>query len=251
MLVLSFLAGMWLARARARRAGIDPLAMSRLFLVILLTAVAGSRLLYVREHWSTYAGDPWGVLRLSEGGLSMQGGLFLALAASLVYARVIRVPFATLADLCAPSIALGEALTRVGCFLNGCCFGTPSDLPWAVTFPHASAAGHAFPDTALHPTQLYTAVWSLGVLAVLLAVERRRPRPGLVIGLFLVLQAGGRFAFELLRHHEPAAALGTVGGLSFTTYQLMSLGLLATGASLVAARASEVFHAQPARQRRA
>ncbi len=250
MLALSFLVGMGLARVRGRRAGIDPLHLSRLFLVILLTAVVGSRLLYVAENVSVYAADPWRILRLSEGGLSMYGGLGLALVASALYARAIGVPFAALADVCAPSLALGEALTRIGCFLNGCCFGTPSSLPWAVTFPHASAAGHAFPDAALHPAQLYAAAWSLLVLAVLLRAERRRFRPGHVIGLFLVLQAAGRFALEVVRHHEPSAALGSVGALPFTTYQLMSLGLLAAGAYLVAARTSEVSHARSANQRR-
>lgn len=240
MLVVSFLVGMWLARARARKVRLDPLQMSRLLVLILLAAVVGSRLLYVAENPSAYVADPWRLLRLSEGGLSMYGGVFLALAVSVLYARAIRVPFATLADVCAPSIALGEALTRVGCFLNGCCFGTPSHLPWAVTFPPASAAGHVFPDMALHPTQLYAAAWSLVVLALLLVAERRRPRPGFVIGLFLVLQASGRFALELVRHHEPSAVLFGAGATAFTSYQLMSLGLLAAGTYLVAAHASEV-----------
>lgn len=242
MLVLAFLVGMWLARGRARKAGIDALLMSRLFLLILMSAVVGSRLLYVVEHGAVYAADPWRIFRLAEGGLSMYGGVGLALAASALYARAVGVPFAVLADLCAPSIALGEALTRVGCFLNGCCFGMPSQLPWAVVFPPASAAGHSFPDVPLHPTQLYTAAWSLVVLATLLILERRKQHPGFLIGLFLVLQASGRFALELVRHHEPAAALVTLGTLPFTSYQLMSLALLATGGLLVAARASEDAH---------
>jgi phosphatidylglycerol:prolipoprotein diacylglycerol transferase len=241
---------MALARARGRRAGIDPLHLSRLFLVILLTAVVGSRLLYVAEHAAAYAADPWRVVRLSEGGLSMYGGLGLALVASVLYARTIGVPFAVLADVCAPSLALGEALTRIGCFLNGCCFGIPSNLPWGVTFPDASPAGHAFPDTALHPAQLYAALWSLLVLGLLVHGEQRRHRPGRVNGLFLVLQAAGRLTLELVRHHEPSAVLADLGALSFTTYQSMSLALLAAGACLVAARASEVSHGTVIHRRR-
>jgi phosphatidylglycerol:prolipoprotein diacylglycerol transferase len=111
-LVLSFLAGMWLARARARRAGVDPRHMARLFLLILLAAVIGSRLLHMVENAASYAADPWRAGRIWEGGLSMYGGVLLAFAVSAAYTRAIGVPFLTVADVCAPSLALGEALTR-------------------------------------------------------------------------------------------------------------------------------------------
>jgi phosphatidylglycerol---prolipoprotein diacylglyceryl transferase len=172
-LVLSFVVGFLLAHMRARRAGVDRRHLSRLCMLILFSAVIGSRALHVAEHASTYAADPWRSLRIGDGGLSMLGGLPLALLVSFLYLRAIGEPFAKLADVCAPSIALGEAITRIGCFLNGCCFGTPSTLPWATVFPAASPAGRVFPDTPIHPTQLYASLYSL------LARGRQRPHRGL------------------------------------------------------------------------
>src|SRR5262245_52582335 len=121
MLVLSFIIGMLRAHTRAQKAGVDPHQISHLFLLVLFAAVAGSRLLYVGENFSYYAANPWRVLRIWEGGLSMYGGVLLAIVVSFFYVRSVGEPFAKVADICAPSLALGEGLTRIGCFLNGCC----------------------------------------------------------------------------------------------------------------------------------
>lgn len=245
-LVLAFLAGIWLARGRAAKVGVDRRQIVNLCLLILLAAVLGSRLLHVAENVPLYAADPWRVLRLGEGGMSMYGGVFLAMAASAAYARFVGLSFVQVADVCAPSLALGEAVTRVGCFLNGCCFGTHCTLPWAVVFPPASPAGHAFPGTPIHPTQLYAAAYSLALFGILLLVSRRQARPGAVIGIFLLLHAAGRFALELLRHHEPAATPLVVGDLAFTSYQLMCVCLFSIGTYLLLASpsSSEVTYAR-------
>src|SRR5262245_9393946 len=89
MLVLSFLVGLLLARMRAQKAGVDPQHISRLFLLILFAAVVGSRLLYVAENFSMYAANPWRVLRIWEGGLSMLGGVLLAIVVSFFYLRAV------------------------------------------------------------------------------------------------------------------------------------------------------------------
>jgi phosphatidylglycerol:prolipoprotein diacylglycerol transferase len=235
MLVVSFVVGLLLMRARARRSGLDPRHILRLFVVILVAAVVGSRGLHVVENAAVYAGDPARALRFWEGGLSMLGGVLLAIAASALYARAIGRSFLWIADLCAPSIALGEALTRIGCFLNGCCFGTPCDLPWAVVFPPVGRAGQVFPDTAIHPTQLYSSVYSLVVLGILLTVEWRKPRqPGVLIGSYLLFLAIGRFSLEFLRYSEPARHIA-VGNLSLTSGQLISLVVFALGVLLLLA----------------
>jgi phosphatidylglycerol:prolipoprotein diacylglycerol transferase len=235
MLVLSFLVGLLLARVRAQRAGVDPHHISHLFLLILFAAVVGSRLLYVAENFSGYAADPWRVVRIWEGGLSMLGGLLLAIAVSFFYLRAIGEPFAKVADICAPSIALGEALTRIGCFLNGCCFGTHCDLPWAVVFPKESLAGHVFPDTPIHPTQLYAALYSLLIVGILLTVEKKEHRPGTIISLFLMLHAAARFLVEFVRYSAPALQMFTLANVTFTSYQLISLALFILGGSLLLA----------------
>jgi phosphatidylglycerol:prolipoprotein diacylglycerol transferase len=229
MLVLSFIAGTFLAQARAARAGVEAQQILRLGLLILLAAVAGSRALYVGEHPSFYAANPSQALRLGDGGLSMYGGLFLAIAVSAWYARAIGEPFATLADICAPSIALGEGLTRIGCFFNGCCFGTPCHLPSGVVFPRHSLAGQVFPDMLIHPTQLYSSLYSLLIFGTLLAVERKRRAPGFTIGVFLLLHATARFLVEFLRYHESACVELNVGNVQLTSAQLISVAVFALG----------------------
>ena len=229
MLVLSFIVGMLLAHTRAKKAGVDPHLIPHLFLLVLYAAVVGSRLLYVGENFSHYAADPWRVLRIWEGGLSMYGGVLLAIAVSFFYIRAMGEPFAKVADICAPSLALGEALTRIGCFFNGCCFGISCDLPWAVVFPKDSVAGHVFPDTHIHPTQLYSSLYSLLIFGILLAVEKRERRPGYIIGLFLLLHAPARFLVEFVRYAEPSAITFTIANVALTSYQLITLGLFVLG----------------------
>jgi phosphatidylglycerol:prolipoprotein diacylglycerol transferase len=229
MLALSFVVGMLLAHARAKKAGVDPHLSPHLFLLVLYAAVVGSRLLYVGENFSHYAADPWRVLRIWEGGLSMYGGVLLAIAVSFFYIKAMGEPFTKVADICAPFLALGEALTRMGCFFNGCCFGTICDLPWAVVFPKNSFAGHVFPDTSIHPTQLYSALYSLLIFGILLAAEKKSRPPGYIIGLFFLLHATARFLVEFVRYSEPSAITFAVGNVALTSYQLISLGLFVLG----------------------
>ena len=226
MLALSFWIGSgWLWREAARR-GWDENRVATLSLVLLLVSVAGARLFFVFTHWADYARDPAGVLRLWEGGLTLYGGILAAIPAGILYCRHAKLPVWSVADAVAPALALGLALGRVGCFLNGCCFGKPCDLPWAVTFPPKSYAGLQYPGAHLHPAQLYFTAAELGLLAVLLGVRPRLRRPGQLWWLFLMLDSAVRFLVDMTRYYEPSAVLP--GGLDVS--QLVSLGLLAVGA---------------------
>jgi len=229
MLAISFILGIVLALRRARRTGLDTTMMSNVCLLILFSSIIGSRVLHVWEHAGSYQGQAARALSIWEGGLSMLGGIVLAIAVSFVYVKAKGASFRRVADVAVPSLALGLFLTRLGCFLNGCCFGLACDLPWAVTFPPISAAGLQFPGTPIHPTQLYGALTGLVILAVLLLAERR-PRPaGYLAGLFFVLYASGRFLVEFVRWHEPSLVALTLGGVEITTYQVICVGLLAVG----------------------
>jgi phosphatidylglycerol:prolipoprotein diacylglycerol transferase len=143
-------------------------------------------------------------------------------------------------DLIAPQIALGYAITRVGCFLNGCCYGEATSLPWGVEFPPGSGAGRyigelsfaAFfsgqPDTVirLHPVQLYAVAVNLVIFVVLLLAWRRRRFDGQIFWGYLILYAVYRFAMEFLRGDNQPFALG------LTIAQIMSVTLF--GCALVA-----------------
>jgi len=217
MLALSFLLGTGLAVWRARRNDLDPHAILDLAILIIIGVGVGSRLYYVFLHLEEFRGNLLNAFNPfleggAGGGLVMYGGLLGGLLAGFLYLRLKRLSFARYADAFAPSIALGVFLTRIGCFLHGCCFGKPWDGPLAVSFPPASPAGHfqeQIQAAGLHPSQLYESLGGLVILVVLLALGRRWKRwEGLQFYMVILMYAVLRFGVELTRHFEPGERLG-------------------------------------------
>jgi phosphatidylglycerol:prolipoprotein diacylglycerol transferase len=134
------------------------------------------------------------------------------------------------------AVPLGLAFGRMGCLMAGCCFGSPSDLPWAMSFPWRSAASeaqfkaHLLPSARMwslpvHPTQAYESAASLGVAAFcLLWVHPRKRYDGQVFATFLVLYAVARFAIEFLRRDDRGGLLG------LSTSQLLGIAMVAVAA---------------------
>jgi phosphatidylglycerol:prolipoprotein diacylglycerol transferase len=178
---------------------------------------------------------------LWQGGATFYGGFLLAVAASYWWLQRNRIPFLTVADVIAPSIALGLVFTRVGCFLSGCCFGKPTDMPWGMVFPPGSPAGSAalaaaremgLDHVALHPAQLYSSLKGLVIFTALMALQSKLTKPGATFGLLMVLYGLGRFTIDFFRFYESNAQV--LAGLSFN--QLISIALVATGAYLLLRR---------------
>lgn len=240
MLALSFLLGLYLALWRARRREIDPARLLNLCLLIVVSSIIGARVLYVIPHWSEFTGHPLDLISpfQSSGdigitGLTMYGGFIAAVAVSLWYLRRHRLPTWRTTDVFAPSIALGIGITRIGCFLNGCCFGLPSTLPWAVTFPAYSAAGSLFPQTPLHPAQLYSSLYGLVLFGILLAVDRRDHSDGFLFALLLTLEPLARFIVDFFRYYETSMTLTSIGSLSISVNQGICLILFGLGLFLM------------------
>jgi phosphatidylglycerol---prolipoprotein diacylglyceryl transferase len=241
MLALSFLSGIYLANWRAKRLGIQPQVILDLSVLIILAAVVGSRLLYVVYHLDEYD-SPLQFFALWKGGATFYGGLILAVIVSFAFAHRKKLSFLQLADVVAPSIALGMALTRIGCFMSGCCFGKPTELPWGVVFPPTCPAGHSAAEAALslgvdtvhlHPTQLYSLLYGLVIFSVLLLVEKRLHKTGALFGLLVILAGISRFVVDFFRYFEPNAR--TIFGLSFS--QVIAAGLVLLGMYLMLRRA--------------
>jgi phosphatidylglycerol:prolipoprotein diacylglycerol transferase len=233
MLALSFLLGIWLAGRRAKRAGMDPQKILDLSVIIILAAVVGSRLLYVLFHLDQYS-NPLDMFALWQGGATFYGGFILAVAASCFWVQKNGLSFLKVADIMAPSIGLGLVFTRIGCFLSGCCFGKPTDMPWGVVFPPDSPAGAAamaiaqergVEHVALHPTQIYSSIKGLTIFLVLMALQPRLKKTGSTFGLLLVLYGIGRFTIDFFRYYEDNARV--LLGLSFN--QVISVVLIALG----------------------
>ncbi len=225
MLALSFWIGILLAARRARRRGVEPDRIYDVSIILILAAVVGSRVLYILTHRGDYH-SLLDVIALWQGGATFYGGFALALAGAMVYLRRARLSFFLLADICAPSIALGVFFTRIGCFLSGCCFGAPTASPLGVVFPPGCPAGFHAPGVALHPTQLYAAAFGLVLAAALLVFERRSAFTGFTFALLCVLYGAGRFTIDLFRYYEPSSRIA--GGIAVSS--MASIGLVAAGA---------------------
>ncbi len=210
MLFISFVLGIWLVERRARRAGIDPKKVGDLALWVLVAVVLGSRFFYVAFHWEEFRynlidiikfwGNPPGL-----SGLMFYGGFLAAFIAGLLFVWLNRLPLLPLLDAVAPALVLGEGFTRIGCFLNGCCFGKPTDSCVGVIFPPHSAAGAQFPHQAIHPTQLYSSIAGFVLFGVALLLERRRLKPGVLFAIILILYSLFRFGIDFVRYYEDAA----------------------------------------------
>ena len=176
----------------------------------------------VLEHIEDFRGSYLGVLTLWQGGLTLYGGIAGGIVAGLLAAPYLRLPRWTTADALAPSIALGTAFGRVGCFLNGCCYGRPTDRPWGVVFPADSFAGLAYGAQPVHPAQLYFSAAGLGVFLLAWGLRRRPRVPGVLFWGVLALLALVRIPLDLTRDYEDAALVAAVGPLPVWESQVAS-----------------------------
>ncbi len=146
MMVIGFLLALELAKFLARRSGFDPEVFVNAGLIALVAGVVGARLSHVFENWSAFTASPSVLTNLKNmsnirsGGLTFYGGLLLATPMCLLYGWHKRVPLRVGMDIIAPCVMVGLAFGRVGCFLNGCCYGAECNAPWAVQFPYHSNA---------------------------------------------------------------------------------------------------------------
>lgn len=189
MLAVAFLIGALLARAEARRKGINPDIVFDLVLFIAVGGIIGARLFYVVGHLQQFARSPLSALAFWQPGLIFYGGLLGGVIAVLLFVRAKNLFVWDIADVLAPSLALGYAIARIGCFLNGCCYGGPCNLPWAVNFF----------DVPRHPTQLYSSLYSLVIFVILWFSRKKITKPGVLFWLYLLMYSVARFAVEFLR----------------------------------------------------
>ena len=225
MMAIAFLIGTWLGLREARRLGIDEDKVVNVILVVLVSSVLGARALYVMEHIPEFRREWGSVIALWQGGLTLYGGIVAGTVAGLMAAKRFGLPMWSVADALTPSLALGTAIGRIGCFLNGCCYGRPTRLPWGVTFPPDSFAGLEFGNAPVHPSQLYAAGAGLVIFAVVLWLRRRFGVPGTLFWTFIAMFALMRIPLDMTRAWEPEATLLRIGTLAITESQLTSLAL--------------------------
>jgi phosphatidylglycerol:prolipoprotein diacylglycerol transferase len=229
LLALSFVLGMLLSVRRGRSLGLAPETILDLVFGVLVSSLIGVRLFFVLTHWGSF--DPWyRAFFLWDGGLTLYGGIIAAMLTVWYMTRRRGIPFLVMADIFSPGVALGIGITRVGCFLAGCCFGMPTDHFCAVNFPHGSPPWKQFGDVALHPSQLYASAGGFLVFGLLLLLERFHNFRGATFGRFLLFYGVSRFVVDFSRYYEADQVMA----LGWSNNQWISLGMMALGTAIIA-----------------
>jgi len=230
MLAVAFIVGIALAKKEAVRVGIDPNQILDLSFYILLSAVVGSRLLFVLTDLRRFIADPIEIFRIWNGGLVFYGGFIGAALTVAFYLRHSGLAFWKTADVLAPSVVLGQAIGRIGCFNAGCCYGKVCELPWAVTFSDPNSLARL--NVPLHPTQLYEAFGNLMIFLILWFRRRSVAYEGQTFVHYLVFYGAMRFVVEIYRGDFRG---DTYFGV-FSVSQLIGMGMIVTGILLNAMR---------------
>ena len=204
----------------ATKAGLSPDIAFDLLFWLTVGGIIGARIFYVMISWDHFADNLGEIVMINRGGLAWQGGFIGGFSAGAWFVKVKKLKLRIMLDLCAPYIALGQAIGRSGCFFNGCCYGKP----WAfgIYFPVHQAR--------LHPTQLYETSMLFGIFLVLKFLKRPNlllglpvRQAGMVFVLYLWLAAIERFTVEFFRaDHETL-----LWGLSL--FQFIAVGIFAVG----------------------
>jgi phosphatidylglycerol:prolipoprotein diacylglycerol transferase len=229
LVALGFLAGIWLTVRLASRVGLPSETIMNLGVFCALAGIVGAKVLMIvmSADYRAHPAEIFTLATLQSAGI-FYGGFIAALAAAIWYMVRHNLPVLRTADQFAPGIALGHGIGRLGCFAAGCCWGRPTNVPWAVTFNNPDSV--ISPDRLgipLHPTQLYEALANWIVCGILVAFILRRHRDGQVLGLLLVLDGFARLIVEFYREHDSSnpSALG----LSLEQWIAVALALIGVG----------------------
>lgn len=208
-LALAFLVCVILVLRRAVSIGIAPHHILDLCLYTIISGIIGARLLYVVLNWDYYIIHPAEILLLNKGGLDFYGGFILALIIAVLFVKKRRLPLLEISDIIILYLPLGQAIGRIGCFLNGCCYGRPTDLIFGVQFPPYSLPSQQFGSNHfIHPTQIYSSIIDLFIFIILdLRIKHKRFNGQIVLD-YMFIYGTARFLLEYLRADNPAVFCG-------------------------------------------
>ena len=230
-LAAAFIVGIWITGRNSRKAGIDSDAIWNMGLIVLFSALVGSKIFLILTDFSYYRENPSQIFSLSTFRLneSIYGGLFMALGAAACFVWKKKIPPLRIADLAAPGIAFGQAISGTGCFFAGCCYGNPTNMPWGIVFSDSYTSQHQGTPLhiPLHPTQLYEVIGALLIFLFLMHRLSRKSISGQIILQYLGLFAVLRFAVEFFRGDERGFVLY---GLLSTSQMIALLILIGSAA---------------------
>ncbi len=246
MMAISVVIGLFISLKRAKKMGVNPDLVYDMVILVVVSSIIGSRIFYVIFHLDEFSGNWLDIINPFSGpggfgiaGLSMMGGVFLVVICAAVYSLIKKVKFSRLGDVIAPAFLLGAGITRIGCFLNGCCYGRPTTGPFGIIFPDGAAGSFCDYLSRMHPEQHFTGLIPTQLMAsalgfilffVVLVLERWKRFDGYTTWLVLALYSIDRFFVDQFRYYEPKQILGHLGPLVFTVNEIVLIVLFVLSA---------------------
>jgi phosphatidylglycerol:prolipoprotein diacylglycerol transferase len=222
-LALGFVVATLIARYRFKQKYKNPDIIFDLVLAAAIGGIIGARLFYIVGHWSYYMAHKSEILQVNMEGLVFYGGLLVGLLLALMVGRWRKLRFWTTMDLAGLCVPAALAIGRIGCLLNGCCYGKTTGLPWGITYPVSSGI-----IGARQPTQIYELILDLGLFGLLWWKKDSFEREGTIFWFFALGYSVIRFTMEFFREHTTASAN--------VTFQLISVGLFVIAAVVLLLR---------------
>ncbi|MFC1475255.1 prolipoprotein diacylglyceryl transferase [Candidatus Zixiibacteriota bacterium] len=234
MLAISFFLGVWYVKKITQRDNKPFEIYLTIAYIMILGGVIGARLFYVLFHLGEFSGhwfdsiNPFSGSEFGIAGLNLYGGVIVAVVGTYVYCRFKKISILEVFDYFSPTLGIGLAFTRIGCFLNGCCFGTPTELPWGISFPFGSIPYSIFGNTHLHPSQIYSSLYGVLLFVLMHYMMKRKKFTGQLVAVLFMIEALFRFIIEYVRYYENAMFI-QIGSWQPTYNHLMSISLFLLG----------------------
>ncbi|MBO5761564.1 MAG: prolipoprotein diacylglyceryl transferase [Lentisphaeria bacterium] len=233
-----FLAALCILQYKRNYARMDKEQIFDIALIAIFGGIGGARLFYVIQFFHQFSGNLWNVFRIDQGGLVFYGGFLTALVILFIYAKIKKLSFARILDMYAPAIAIGHAFGRVGCFLQGCCFGKPCS--WGVVYPGNSAPAERFPDylspvknviegipsIPLAPVQLIEAAGNIVLCVFLLKLFKYVKKTGQIAAAYFAMYGIMRFLLEFFRGDHTDTILGVTPSQFIGLFIMLPCGLI-------------------------
>lgn len=248
IIITGVIAGLLLARYRAKKNGEDPEIYSDFLLYALISAIIGARLYYVAFAWEDYKDNLMDIFATREGGLAIYGGIIGAAIALVVYTRIKKISFAQMADTAVPALALGQMIGRIGNFINMEAFGGYTDSVFAMALKAskakipASMVEHIGPLTGyegnylqVQPTFAYESLWNLGVVIFLMLYTKHKKFEGEILAMYFLLYGLGRSWIEGLRTDQLL-----IGSTNIAASQVLSIVLVIASAVFIVYKRKKV-----------